>query len=299
METNNNFYNNLNRSQNLEDVYKLFSTYREEVTNIIIDLLRVRKKDDINILVFGAGNLMDIDYKQLKSFPNCHQIILTDIDDLAMHRGMEFLGLSQSEFRTSSFNYIGEFVEEAMHVLVDQLNSPNISKKESIDRVEMFFEEVIEEFKRDSYLDHIFIKGDIVVVMPIYTQLLYIEIDTKLKSTKGYPYIKGLILQKMIYVINEFNKKVLNCVSKDGNLIVLSDILEEKINRESINETSVEIKEKIQTYEKTYGVGLGSFGLLNICDYARPLSEYYINWKFSEDRKFLVKGLLLERLNNQ
>jgi len=299
MEEYNGFYNQLNTSQKLEDIYKRFSTYREELTEIVIDLISKSFDKKVHVVVFGAGNLMDFDYRQLDDLSTCKSIQITDVDNEAMRNGLDYLQLNKSKIEVVNFNYLGDFVDGHLNLLINQLNLPYISKKESLDKVEEFFVNILNEFEQYSYLDYIHIKGDVVIVMPIYTQLLYLELIDKLQNTKGYKHIQEYLLQKMIYVIDEFNKKVIKCVRAEGVLILLSDIIEESIVADKEPDSRDEIKDKIETYEKTYGIGLGSFGLLNCCDYMVPLEEYYLNWEFNETRRFLVKGLKLKHLNNQ
>ena len=299
MESKKTFYNTLNKSQNLNNVFNYFASYRENVTNIIVHEIQEMKTKSLNMVIFGAGNLMDIDYNRLISLDTSIDFMITDIDRESMEGGLEFLNLNESRIRINAFNYLGRYVDLNMNLLVNQLNLPMITQEESLNKVESFFENLLKEFIKLSYIKYIEDKADLIIVMPIYTQLLYIEMNSKLQGTKGYPYIQGILLQKMIYVIDEFNQKLVRCLKEEGKLIVFSDIIEEETNQDKYNLTSGEIQKKIETYEKTYGVGLGSFGLMNISEYGQIVSEHYMNWDFNETRKFLVKGLTLKNSDNQ
>jgi len=288
------FYNKLNGSQNLEEISLRFAKYRHDVTNIIEEAMNIKQRDSYKLLVFGAGNLMDIDYKRLIAYKKELSIHLTDIDQLSMESGLDYLNIKSHVMRTTSFNYIGDGkLENNINLLINQLNLPMISEEESVNRVESFFKTILKDLNSYTYEDIIGTEYDIVIVLPIYTQILYLELVHKLEHTKGFKYIQGYLLQQMIYVINEFNQKVVKSVDQDGLLIVLSDIIEENLKDNAEIRQSLDISRKIEAYEKTYGVGLGSFGLLNIVEYITPIKEYYINWEFNEERRFLVKGLLL------
>ena len=79
MESKNTFFNTLNTSQNLNSVFEYFTSYRENITRIIVNEIQEIKTKPIKILVFGAGNLMDIDYNKLLSLEDTIDLMVTDI----------------------------------------------------------------------------------------------------------------------------------------------------------------------------------------------------------------------------
>ncbi len=288
-----NFYENLNKSIELNQAYKYYTSYRNNITEVIINTITEKKLKSITII--GAGNLMDIDYRRIYEM-NDIKITVTDIDAEAIDRGIKFYELEESKINKVVFNYLGvesNFIE----TLKIKLDNPIISEEEAIILIKDYFKSIKNRIITTTYNDNIGYKSELVVVCPIYTQLLYQELQHKLKESNNYHYIKDLILQEMIYIIDMFNQRIVKMISKGKYIFVLSDIIEKSITKKSKEHTIIfkkeEIEEEISTYEKTYGVGLGSYGLINIEEYTKVIQDYYYQWNFDSNRSFLVKGLLL------
>jgi len=254
---------------------------------------------------------MDIDYGKLIEQEGIQSIVLTDIDNEAIKESLSYLKLQSQKIQVSSFDYLGKksYIDD-MQKLVIELNRNEVTKEIAVNKVEEFFDTLLKSMEDESYLDYIGNKFDLCIILPIYTQMLYLQLDDALKKTKGYRFIKGLLLQKMIHIIDCFNRNVVKCINRDGYLFDLSDIIEEALSNQdgslhnnatldSRESATIDTMKKIEAYEKTYGVGLGSFGLINICEYLIEHEAYYYEWTFSPKRRFLVKGLLLSRSSNQ
>lgn len=287
METIDTFYKQLNESQELEDSFKFFESYRREVSVWLKEL--IQKEKIVDMTVFGAGNLMDVDYKMLLNNSSVETCCISDIDMKAMDKGMKFQKLTKEKMKTVAFDYLMiKDKEKALLEWIKRLKGINESTS-SLDLekiVGTFVDPIIEELLNSHYQKFLENQQDMILVLPIYTQILFLEVSEISKGLSGFKYIQPFLFQKMIYIIDAFNRKMLELLKTKAIMVVLSDIME-------VKERVVNIKKEIEAYEKTYGVGLGSYGLLNMSEYGRVLEERYFCWQFSKNRYFLVKGLLL------
>ncbi len=108
----------------------------------------------------------------------------------------------------------------------------------------------------------------------------------------GFDKVSGEMLQNMTYVIDAFNRNLLQLLKQGGRAYVLSDIIEE--NR-FVEKSKEAIQKEIEAYEKAYGIGLGSYGLMNMSEYAYVVQERYYQWRFSQERSFLLRAQLFQK----
>lgn len=295
-----NIFRLLNQSIDIYDSYERYSQYRYEITE---QLLQICLKNNYgSVVFFGVGNGLDVNYQEL--LHHGIHLTLTDIDELSMIRGLEYVGLESKDYTLVAFDYLGN-VEGCIEGFVSQLlkydGTQSSSSYKRLDAHEV--EKIVNQFTNDLeqvMKEHKFIEMlgqsyDLVVVLPIYTQLLFVDVIHRLES-KGIEttLIKAHLLQKMIVIIDSFNRKLLEICQPHGGIYILSDIMEVRNQKGRKAETSDEIMANIHQYESEYGVGLGSYGLLNMEEYGLVSDAYGYFWNFDEQRGFYVKGELFK-----
>jgi hypothetical protein len=248
-----------------------------------------------NMLVIGAGNLNDFSIGFYLKYYN--KMTLSDIDIDGMlskakedHRisikKIDYLGMDQLSFYNSMdmFLNINEFDE------IKNMLNIELSK--------------IKDYHFSDAFDDVF---DGVYVSPIYTQLLYRELESKLTLllAKGlsediYDFILKNILQEMPGIIDHFNQEINRLLSDKGIVIVASDIL--MLTDNALSKT---IKEAIHndekmnqlylSYRNQYGFGLGDYGLYSLSQSLIQLKEKWILWHQSKYETYAVKVVIYKR----
>ncbi len=308
-----NIYEALNLSIDFYKSYSYSETYRKEVTDKILSFFN--KYEIESVCFFGVGNGCDVDYFKMIN----HGVVmtLTDIDLKAMERAIHFAGIEPEEVRVFAFDYLGN-CEDLIKGLVkrmeklDQEDAELATYHASLD---FFYKGLLKKIEMTDYRVYLKESQDLLVLLPIYTQLLFVELVSKLSHIRRFNDIQNALFQHMIGVIDRFNYNLVNLISQRGVLFVLSDIVEIheddelfrayareisglKEEREDLVQSdfiSLEVQNRIEKYESQYGFGLGSYGLLNLEDYMVKSEETYYLWQFDDKRAFLVKGVVYHR----
>ena len=115
---------------------------------------------------------------------------------------------------------------------------------------------------------------------------------------------KMLMNQSLSYVGNllgKINDKLIDSVKEEGILIVISDVLEYMSDSKDLEflEKNIESKEIIdkfyEEYLNKYGFSLGSYGIYDAQTKMKEIDNNYLIWDFDENRKLLVKLLVLKK----
>jgi hypothetical protein len=293
--------NGIERFNNQINKRKYFSnSISKEYTDQIEMLLksafsRLEKRE--KIVIIGAGNLSDFSVEFLLKY--FETVVLTDVDVEAINDGLRYMRLPQkynSRIDVRRIEYTGfenaeffvDFKERIINCYTEEkINKVIMSKLKSISTYKFL--------KDDEDIDFIY-------VSPIYTQLIYHQLlaECKVLEDNGYPkhlvkYIRELMLDQMTYVIERFNKNLVNKLSNEGALFVLSDIFQLEIKSgfyrrvaNSIKNYSV-MEELYDGYKEKYGMGLGDYGLYNLGFLARSTLSRWLIWPYDEVSSFIVK----------
>ena len=252
----------LNSSYNVYEKYNSYKSYRKQVTDRIMSILST----DSSLLIVGAGNLSDLDLSALSKY----EVTLLDIDEEAMKEGIKRQGLNLKDFT---------------------LIKGDLTGLETTD----FFSN-LDEMRDDYLLSPIKIslsQYDIIIVLPIYTQLLL----PQLIEILGYERIQAYLplIQNRIDVLNNFLREHLK---PEGKVIAFSDVLEYDHSQEEyqylkVHENNAMLLDDFYTqYLNTYGHGLGSYGLFEMSQKLNVFKEDYLIWPFSKERLMLIKMIV-------
>lgn len=308
-----NIYEALNLSVDFYKSYSTYESYRKKVTDKVIDL--IKREKITSLCFFGVGNGCDMDY--FKIMNQDVVMTLTDIDRKAMERAIHFVGIEPDEVRLAAFDYLGNCSDLISGLAkrlekLDQEDGGLMAYHASIDQ---FYKGIMKKIENMDYRAYIQEDQELVILLPIYTQILFVELVSKLSHIKRFGDIQDVLLQHMIGVIDRFNYSLVKVIKPEGYLFVLSDIVEihsedelfgkyrrevgEQVNsgQDIMQSDSIsqEVKKRIEDYENQYGLGLGSYGLLNLEEYMAKSEEDYYFWQFDEKRAFLVKGLVYHK----
>ena len=286
----NDFYHQMNLSTKGTD-NTLFVSEMNQLIKPYLDNQTNRE----NMLVIGAGNLNDFSIDFFLRYYN--EITLSDIDIDGMLSQtkedcrisiikIDYLGMDQLSF----YNSIDMFLKKRNFAEIKNILKFEFSK--------------IKDYHFSNAFDDVF---DAVYVSPIYTQLLYRELESKLTLllSKGlakdiYDFILRNILQEMTGIIDHFNQEIKRLLSDKGIVIVASDIL-----LLTDNEFSQAIKDAIQndekmnqlylSYRNQYGYGLGDYGLYSLSQSLIQLKDKWILWHQSKYETYAVKVVIYKK----
>lgn len=261
------FNKTLNKSYDVHEYYKMWATYRNEISHYIktIDL------DNKTVLVVGAGNCNDID---LKIFKQSH-VTLLDIDQEAVEKGVIRQGMSLDSFDIIEMDLLqlsDTFFDDFEKAVNDKRMDDVLKLKEI-------------SYGLDAY--------DIIIILPIYTQFILPQVLPLIVHDEG------LISEVMNYIggkIVSVNQAIRRHLKEAGVICVLSDILEYEISSEAgkyllaHSDHEIILAQHFESYLNSYGHGLGSYGQLEMLNSYRKLNEKYFVWQFDENRLLLVKG---------
>jgi hypothetical protein len=212
-----NYYYQLNQShKNLNN-----KDYIKKTTKMMNEVLKNQASKE-TLLVVGAGNLSDFDIGFFLSV--FETVTLSDIDTVTIK---EALGkyVNHPKIEVVDVDYIGvgdtNFYED-----FDKLLTFN-----HYSEVERFFERKLGQLKAYHFSSKFNKTFDAIYISPIYTQLFYREVETKLKDLveKGFSNqykekILPMLFQSMMDFIDCFNKEIVALIEDKGTVFVGSDI---------------------------------------------------------------------------
>lgn len=274
----------LNSSYSAQNQYDEWSGYREAITSYIEEAMG----DEVDtILILGAGNCNDIGLKHL--IRRSKQLILTDIDGEAVRRGSM---RQQVEVQIMGMDYLGIEGTKLMAGLSD------LCAFFSEDRYNQWLESLVSTIKERRFTWSQAVP-DIVVVMPIYTQLIFRQVEhqlneaykIKLITSKQLAFAQGQLLEEVPKVIQSFNLSLIEMAQQGSTLIVYSDYIEDS----PMGPYCQGFKDKrfdvmFHQYHKTYGMGLGHYGMEDLAYTLKRYNEQWFMWPFTVDRTLFVKA---------
>jgi hypothetical protein len=298
MKSSTSFYRLLNQS--IEPIDN--QTYIEQ-TSMLMDAVLRTKSTKKTILILGAGNMHDM---KLDFFlRNFEQVVLTDIDVVSIKEQLKDAQYS-SQIDIREIDYLGLDKSSFIDGLGEELLSTNTVKK---------LEEIIDRritkllsYHFSTNFDQVF---DVIYVSPIYTQLLYRQVEQYIGSLSELGLLKefqehtlATLLQQMMKVIDHFNQEVFQLLRTDGIMFVASDIFLLQNDtfslrvKHSIKSYDV-MEEILEDYQKTYGMGLGDYGLYSITKLLKVLRSKWFIWFQSKHQTYAVKFRAFEKIDEE
>jgi len=231
-----------------------------------------------SILIIGSGHLNDID---LKVFKPCKLVTFLDIDIENTKKG----------FKRQAVSLCHECIQIDLSALSHTPFMTSFSNSTDDEKINLLnkYKTFNKPFELNSF--------DIIIVLPIYTQLLLPQLMPYISSNN----ILSEVMSFMAYRIQILNQEIMSHLNESGHILVFSDLLEYQTDSEEGKYLTAHQKQEfiledhVMSYMNQYGHGLGSFGLANICDQAKLVKETYIYWPFNKDKLLIVAGRIAKK----
>lgn len=273
--------------------FELWKPYRKRLTSFIFECIKNQKNQ--SLIILGAGNLDDID---LDLFSHLFDTItLTDVDMKALEHAKHKYKKIAHKIELKEIEYTGLKDSDHWNNFINKMLLYN-SKLE----IKQYFLTLIREIK--NYKFTCTSRYDVVIITPIYTQLLLQQLlkDISILQSLNYPkhllnYIQRQVLDIMPIVIQTFNKNIDLLLNKKAILCVISDIFETNISSDFYAEVKpllnnpIKINDFHLNYIKTYGIGAGDFGLDVFKSSKSIKKSQWFEWPFDKDKCIFVQAI--------
>jgi len=284
-------------NQRESDRWHAWSLYREKLTYEVVKVLSASKHRDL--LIIGSGSLDDLDMNQI--IPKSKIISFLDLDMDSTQNGLvrqkisshDMIFIEQDITRFDDVEFFSQW-----HTFM--LQNPTLEETFS------FIEDQIKKVFAQHFQMNILKTYDVVVVLPIYTQLIYHEWVQLIEehfpkswSKEELEKMKSYILDLMVPLMNHVNEGIKACVKPSGQIIAFSDLLEWNIHDFHVFEkahpslSEHDFMAYYQSYLNQYGMGLGDFGLWSLKDQLHFEGSKLMLWPFSSERMMLVQMMIL------
>lgn len=263
--------------------------YREQIDHIIRSILKERRPNS-QVCIIGAGQCSDFSLSTFLEFSK--NVIVTDIDQKALEecvKNRQHVSIQAVEY--TGFEEIGFF----------DLFGPVMWQSKTTNDIDLFMSKIIHDVKGYRFLEAYEQQMDMVLISPIYTQLLYQQVMLELAGLRqdGFDpslatYMEERLLEEMPGVLERFNQNVIKLLQDDGVLLVLSDVFELHHDSDFYRKVAHSIKQKDvmdeihKSYVNTYGYGLGDYGLYDLDNHLVINKSRWLMWRFNDDRSFAV-----------
>lgn len=276
-----------------DDAYMRWSAYRRDIA-AFIDRTGPRG----SVIVFGAGALNDVDLPYLcETFG---EVVLTDADVKSIGEGIARQGIGdvpREKIEIVQCDYTGA----AAFGLFEKLES---LAKDAVpaDAIAAYIGEAFHMMHGGEELrDRRF---DFVYACPVYTQLVYTQIEVFLKILYEYglyPYdeLNRIITaahHHMQYLLGNYNDLMLSVLKDGGRIMVLTDIMEmargggmcREVERLLEDGDTAGLERRIRDEGLDFGIA-GRDDLLLKIDL---IDAFHMLWPFNENKEYLIQGIL-------
>ncbi len=277
--------------------HEFWRAYRNAVSSFIKSALKENHYK--SLVIIGAGNLDDLDLDLFSE--NFEHITITDVDREALEGAKYRFRHLSSKLEIISVEYTGLGKSSEWDLFVK-----NIFISRSKSEIDAVFKKYRNIVKKNIW--QIQGKYDMVIISPIYTQLLLHQALMNIDALESlnYPsqnleYVRESVLDLVSLTIDTFNSNVLSIVKKNGLVAIMADIFETEKNTtfqnkaHDIYNNDIEMENFHKEYISKYGLGVGDYGLLNLSDQLNTLKSKWFEWPFDDKRIIYVKQEILSK----
>lgn len=288
------FNNYLNTSyMHKNELHNVFGISIQPVLEQFIPSLK--HKD--GALFIGAGKLQDIDLEYFGLF--FKQLHLTDIDVDSMIDGVKKFDLHNNDIKITRIEYTGY-----ENSLFFEAFSEVVYQTRDIEKLEIKLKALCKKAYGYRFLKDDFYKFNLIYVSPIYTQLIFQQVVIELSALREQKVpehilkaAEDIMLDEVPNIISQFNDNLIKALHKEGLMVVLSDIFEidilsdfgKAVEQSLLDHTTDEIYHQ---YQRTYGYGLGDYGLYHMSQHLEELTHHWFLWPHSSQKHFLIKMII-------
>ncbi len=271
----------LNASYSMENKFRAWSGYRENLRKICLQ----QGPWEGDIAIFGAGHLNDIDLQSLPT--ESVRLTLFDCDAMAIKKGLALQG-----YQGEVIKRIGDLTGLDQARFFTSLTV--LMAEKDVVGVERFLDEWVCQGP-DLQSEGTF---DLILISPLYTQLLwpqFLDLVVLMDLQAYRSQLTEAMLRFLVRLIETLHRSILKTLKPEGRCMAWSDIMEYSTQDPRylfLSHKKEDLKKHVLDYEKQYGQGLGSYGLwhLETClDKTHPIEENWLIWPFDKDRHLITK----------
>lgn len=294
------FNRDVNSSGDLARKYTAWSDYRAKVSALTGTALAQKPETD-RALVLAAGNLNDINLRFLLGKLNT--LTLSDTDINAMERGIDRQNLTENErakITLEQSDYTGA------------LQAGFFDALEARARKQVPAAELAEHIRSAMAglaalpAPTVARPFPLVISCPVYTQLLYTQIEVFLKllfeaglySYEDLNLVLNAAYGAMPGILARYNSTLLNACAPGGHIVLLSDMIEMETDGKAIRDVHSAAKDgqiSAQDAERLiaeYGTELAAIGRRDFQNRTEAVNAQYLLWPFDDAKSYLVYACL-------
>ncbi len=290
------FNRDVNRSGDLLRKYNAWSGYRARVSALIGEAFALYPHID-RALILAAGNLNDIDLRFLCG--KLSALTLSDADTDAMERGIDRQNLTEPE-RAKITTVQSDYTGAVRTGFFDELEA-RVRRKAPARALADHIQTTITALSAApaQILPQPF---PLVVSCPVYTQLLYTQIEVFLKllyEAELYNMADLNLMLNAAYgampgILTRYNAMLLNACAPGGLIVLLSDMIEMEMNGKAYRDAHSAAKDgrvnarDAETLIAEYGSELSQIGIQDFQNRTGAANAQYLLWPFDESKRYLV-----------
>ena len=290
------FNRDVNASGGPDVQYERWSEYRTKIPAFIEGSLE-NAPDANSAAVFGAGNLNDLDMRFLCG--KFEKIALSDADTRSIEEGLTRQGLSEEEkakIKIVQADYTGA-QKAGLFPGLERL----ARRAAPADELAGSIEKAMLEMEPDAPAE----RFDIVISCPVYTQLVYTQIEVFLKILNEYGLYEYHELNKILNaaynvmprILEKYNDLLISACKENGHIILFTDVIEMKKKSMLLKKTYKLMEAehidyvKIEKHVKKHGIEITRMGLEDFVLKTDKTAFFYEIWPFGEGKEYLVYGV--------
>ncbi len=288
----------VNQSHDPDEKYFRWTFYRRQITAFIQKCLADLEQTD-RVKVFGAGSVNDLDLKFLCSRFN--EVVLSDIDTRSILAGIRCQRLPAdlaSRIRIEQQDYTGAGQAGLFFGF-----GKRVRQKLTPDSlIEYLTQQLMATPPGFGSQSRAF---DLVISCPVYTQLIYTQIEVilrKLQKKSGY---SESDLNKILWaasnamkpMLDRYNRLLLSALKPGGHILVLADLMAVQASDPDLKNAKASLhaagrfEELIRIKKDACGLDMAWSGLELLEQKIKIIRTTHAIWPFDEKREFIVKGV--------
>lgn len=297
------FNRDVNSSGDLLRKYNAWSDYRAKVSGLIGEAFALAPQTD-RALVLAAGNLNDIDLRFLCG--KLSTLTLSDADLDAMERGIGRQYLTAGECAKVTLEQ-SDYTGAVQAGFFDALEA-RVRKGTSAAELAEHIRSAMAGLAAQPALT-VARPFPLVISCPVYTQLLYTQIEVFLKllfEAGLYPYEDLNVILNTAYgampgILARYNRMLLNACAPGGLIVLLNDMIEMETDGQATRDVLNVTKDGLvnpkdaETLIEKYGSELSIIGRRDFWHTTTMLARQYLLWPFDDAKSYLVYVCLAKK----
>ena len=290
------FNRDVNQSGDLLRKYQAWSGYRARISALVGEAFALHPQTD-HALVLAAGNVNDIDLRFMLG--KLSFLTLSDADTDAMERGIDRQNLTAGE-RAKITVVQSDYTGAARAGFFDVLEA-RVRQKATAQELANYIQTAITAMANapiQTYKESF----PLVISCPVYTQLLYTQIEVFLKllfEAGLYSYDELNLILNAAYgvmpgILACYNAMLLNACAPGGLVVLLSDMIEMETDSQAYRDVQNVAKDGMvnaqgaETLISKYGSELAMTGRQDFQNRTETVNAQYLLWPFDDAKSYLA-----------